>query len=145
MWQAIKAATGPLRVAAGSFDAVLVAHILHALGYAAVVSGNTIYNGGWAITVLGECSSLWPLPMVAIWFFGMSFLINDRVSFRWLGVALVASIICTETRLTFCAISHADYLWWHDGPGNFIYEAVAVGSVVGLSMISGKMSMAAQA
>jgi hypothetical protein len=119
----------PLHVAIAHWDAQTVGWMMHLAGVSVAVRGNLVINGNFAIEVLSDCTSSAPLAQVILAFVVIALYRRGncrRADAPWQLASLLASVVLTEIRLSLMAVSHADYLWWHDGLGVTVYQFVAL-------------------
>jgi hypothetical protein len=121
----------PLHAVVGLFDARVVQALLQLHGVAAGGYANIVANesGHESLEILAQCASSFPLSDVCLAFI-VTILFLGRFPCRrdrgWLIASLLASIVLTEVRLLWMALSQSNYLWVHDGGGRVLYSLAAV-------------------
>ena len=125
----------PLHVLVGRADAAICAFLLGLLNIVAVAHANVVNNisGNFSIVIWPPCASSLPLGCVSLAFLTMVLYLGRPLRLRllpWLVLAFIGSILLTEIRLVLLAISEANYLWWHTGPGVSVYALAALALAV---------------
>lgn len=129
----------PLDVAVAHADAPVVAWLANHLGDHVTVAGKIVGNQAFSIDILAGCSSAFPLADVALGFFVVVIWFRGEcrlADLSWLMLSLVASILLTELRLTLIVPNQMTYEFWHNGQGNTLYEAVALGITLLIPFLS---------
>jgi hypothetical protein len=126
-----------IHAAAARIDAQIVVRIVHLAGIPATVKDNLVGNDHFAIEVLNPCASSMRLAsvllayiVVAIWVRGTL----RRSDLPWMAASLLASIVLTEIRLSLMVPSLADWDWWHNGTGSWIYEYFALAVAIAIPL-----------
>jgi hypothetical protein len=121
----------PFHAMIAIIDARICEAILTLLGQNMQVNGNQIENVriGFAIEVLAPCASSFPLAGVCTAFV-ITIVYCGRMprsaDLTWLTLALVASVLLTEARLSLMSTGEAAYTWLHDGGGVVAYTLSAL-------------------
>jgi hypothetical protein len=129
MWRSVYLL--PFHAMIATIDARFCDAILSLLGQSIQAHANQIENirTGFAIEVLAPCASSFPLAGVCVAFF-VTMLYCGRfprsADLPWFALALVASILLTEARLSLMSMGEATYTWLHDGDGVAVYTLSAL-------------------
>jgi exosortase/archaeosortase family protein len=100
------------------------------------VEGTLISNGsGFAIDIVEGCSAFHNTIVTA--FVWLSLIKIQKLDFRLkyfyiLAIGLLAVILLNTFRISVMALSEGQYLFWHEGPGQWIVKALMLGGVLGL-------------
>jgi hypothetical protein len=129
MWRSVYLL--PFHAMIATIDARFCEAILNLVGQSIQVHANQIEDirAGFAIEVLAPCASSFPLVGVCVAFF-VTMLYCDRfprsADLPWLTLALAASVLLTEARLSLMSMGEATYTWLHDGDGVAVYTLSAL-------------------
>jgi exosortase/archaeosortase family protein len=100
------------------------------------IDGTEISNGrGFSVDVFEGCSAFHNTIVTA--FVWLSLIKIQKLDFRLkyfyvLAIGLVAVIVLNTLRISIMAVSEGQYLFWHEGPGQWIVKTLMLGGVLGL-------------
>jgi hypothetical protein len=145
MWRSVYLL--PFHAMIATIDARVCEAILNLLGQSIQVHANQIENirTGFAIEVLAPCASSFPLAGICVAFF-VTMLYCDQfprsADLTWLALALVASVLLTEVRLSLMSMGEATYTWLHDGDGVVVYTLSALALAILFPVLATGLSRA---